>query len=286
MSGTTSPRGTLSKLKNRFSRSFGSGTHAKDGAGAPAATSSAPGGGGEATQTSAPAPATASQTQAPQSESAVPTQPQPEAQPAQAAAASTEQPTTTSTSAGAPTLPDYTPDARSLNGTKSTLRTLYPPFPTTKTGTLKVSDASNGDHELYYEISGKEGGYPVVYLHGGPGGGTTEDDRRWFDPSHYQILVFDQRGSGKSTPSAELKGNTTWDLVEDIEKLRKEVMKVEKWHVFGGSWGSTLSLAYAQTHPERVSALILRGIFTLRRAELEFFYQHGSGWIWPEQFKP
>lgn len=123
-------------------------------------------------------------------------------------------------------------------------------------------------------------------MHGGPGGGCSADDRRWFDPQHYQILTFDQRGAGKSTPAAELKANTTWDLVSDIEKLRQEVAKVEKWHVFGGSWGSTLSLAYAQKHPDRVSALILRGIFSLRRSELLFFYQQGSNYIWPEQFEP
>lgn len=126
----------------------------------------------------------------------------------------------------------------------------------------------------------------VVYLHGGPGGGISPDDRRWFDPAHYQILTFDQRGAGQSTPPAELRGNTTWDLVQDIETLRIEVAKVDKWHVFGGSWGSTLSLAYAQKHPERVTALILRGIFTLRRSELLFFYQNGTSHIWPEQFRP
>ncbi|PWN20101.1 putative proline iminopeptidase [Microstroma glucosiphilum] len=185
-------------------------------------------------------------------------------------------------------LPSYHPIARSLNAEKETLRQQYPPVQAYKTGTLKLPPTAEKsiEHEIYYELSGKEGGYPVVYLHGGPGGGISEGDRRWFDPQHYQILTFDQRGSGKSTPAAELEGNTTWDLVEDIERLRKEVMKVDKWHVFGGSWGSTLSLAYAQTHPERVSALILRGIFTLRRAELLFFYQEGSSFLWPEQFKP
>lgn len=125
-----------------------------------------------------------------------------------------------------------------------------------------------------------------MFLHGGPGGGCSEDDRRWFDPKHYQILTFDQRGSGKSTPAAELTANTTWHLVDDIERLRTEVARVDKWHVFGGSWGSTLSLAYAQKHPQRVSALILRGIFTLRRAELLFFYQEGTSYIWPEQHQP
>lgn len=136
-------------------------------------------------------------------------------------------------------LPSYHPSARSLNAEKETLRQQYPPVQAYKTGTLKLPPTADKsiEHEIYYELSGKQGGYPVVYLHGGPGGGISEGDRRWFDPEHYQILTFDQRGSGKSTPAAELDGNTTWDLVEDIERLRKEVMKVEKWHVFGGSWG-------------------------------------------------
>lgn len=136
-------------------------------------------------------------------------------------------------------LPSYHPTARSLNAEKETLRQQYPPVQAYKTGTLKLPPTADKsiEHEIYYELSGKEGGHPVVYLHGGPGGGISEGDRRWFDPEHYQILTFDQRGSGKSIPAAELEGNSTWDLVEDIERLRKEVMKVEKWHVFGGSWG-------------------------------------------------
>lgn len=142
---------------------------------------------------------------------------------------------------------------------------------------LKVSNL----HTLYWEVSGKKDGNPVVFLHGGPGGGTGEKDRQYFDPEAYKIVLFDQRGAGKSTPSASLEENTTWDLVSDIEKLR-EHLKIDKWVVFGGSWGSTLSLAYAQTHPERVKALILRGIFTLRKSELKFFYQEGTSHIFPD----
>ncbi|KAF8635173.1 hypothetical protein AX15_000508 [Amanita polypyramis BW_CC] len=116
---------------------------------------------------------------------------------------------------------------------------------------------------------------------GGPGGGTGPQDREYFNPKKYKIILFDQRGAGKSTPSASIEENTTWDLVKDIEKLR-EHLKIEKWNVFGGSWGSTLSLAYAQTHPERVKSLVLRGIFTLRKSETKFFYQEGASHIFPE----
>ncbi|CAA7266874.1 unnamed protein product [Cyclocybe aegerita] len=154
---------------------------------------------------------------------------------------------------------------------------MYPPTEPFETGRLKVSDI----HELYYEISGKKDGNPVVFLHGGPGGGTDITDRGFFNPDKYKIILFDQRGAGKSTPSACLEENTTWDLVKDIEKLR-ELLKIEKWHVFGGSWGSTLSLAYAQSHPDRVKSLVLRGIFTLRKSELKFFYQDGASHLFPE----
>ncbi|KAL7416788.1 prolyl aminopeptidase serine peptidase [Mrakia frigida] len=154
---------------------------------------------------------------------------------------------------------------------------MYTPEEPFQTGFLKVSDL----HTLYYEQSGKKDGKPVVFLHGGPGGGTSATDRTYFDPQVYRIVLLDQRGSGKSTPSAELKDNTTWDLVNDIELLREE-LKIDKWVVFGGSWGSTLSLAYAQTHPSRVKALILRGIFLLRRSELDFFYQNGASHLFPE----
>ncbi|KAG6901793.1 hypothetical protein C0995_007819 [Termitomyces sp. Mi166 len=137
---------------------------------------------------------------------------------------------------------------------------MYPLIEPYLTGTLKVSDI----HTLYYEVSGNKDGNPVVFVHGGPGGGTDAADRSFFDPEKYKIILFDQRGAGKSTPSACLEENTTWDLVKDIEKVREE-LKIDKWHVFGGSWGSTLSLAYAQTFPDRVKSLVLRGIFTLRK---------------------
>ncbi|EJU04971.1 prolyl aminopeptidase serine peptidase [Dacryopinax primogenitus] len=157
------------------------------------------------------------------------------------------------------------------------MASLYAEISAFETGTLKVSDI----HTLYYEISGNENGKPVVFLHGGPGGGTSELDRRYFDPEVYKIILFDQRGSGKSTPSACLEHNTTWDLVEDVERIRKH-LGIHKWVVFGGSWGSTLALAYAETYPEPVKALVLRGIFTLRKSELVFFYQNGTSHIFPE----
>ncbi|KAF8635175.1 hypothetical protein AX15_000508 [Amanita polypyramis BW_CC] len=159
----------------------------------------------------------------------------------------------------------------------STICAMYPITDPFDAGNLKVSDI----HTLYYEVSGKTDGNPVVFLHGGPGGGTGPQDREYFNPKKYKIILFDQRGAGKSTPSASIEENTTWDLVKDIEKLR-EHLKIEKWNVFGGSWGSTLSLAYAQTHPERVKSLVLRGIFTLRKSETKFFYQEGASHIFPE----
>jgi proline iminopeptidase len=131
-------------------------------------------------------------------------------------------------------------------------------------------------HELYYEESGNPHGKPVVFLHGGPGGGTNPQMRRFFNPKHYRIVLFDQRGCGKSTPHASLEDNTTWDLVADVEKLR-ELLGIERWQVFGGSWGCTLALAYAQKHPERVTELVLRGVFLLRRSELAWFYQNSEG---------
>lgn len=154
---------------------------------------------------------------------------------------------------------------------------LFPPIDPHETGTLKVSEL----HEIYFEVSGNPRGKPAVVCHGGPGGGSTPAMRRYFDPALYRIIVFDQRGCGRSTPKAELTDNTTWRLVEDMEQLRRH-LGVETWQVFGGSWGSTLALAYAQTHPERVCELVLRGIFTLRRAELLWFYQEGADWIWPD----
>lgn len=152
-------------------------------------------------------------------------------------------------------------------------------------GMLKVSDI----HTLYWEECGNPEGRPVVFLHGGPGGGVTPDYRRFFDPKTYRIILFDQRGSGQSTPCAELRENTTWDLVNDIETIRK-MLKIEKWMVFGGSWGSTLALAYAITHPEKVKAMILRGIFLCRPSEIHWFYQEGASQIfpdiWDEYLKP
>jgi proline iminopeptidase len=149
---------------------------------------------------------------------------------------------------------------------------LYPLLRTYRTGRLRVSAV----HELYFEESGNPRGKPVVFLHGGPGGGTNPQMRRFFNPRRYRIVLFDQRGCGRSTPHACLEENTTWDLVADTEKLR-EHLGIERWQVFGGGWGSTLALAYAQKHPDRVTELVLRGIFLLRRSELEWFYQSSEG---------
>jgi proline iminopeptidase len=160
------------------------------------------------------------------------------------------------------------------------MKTLYDPLETYDQGMLPVSSL----HTIYYEQSGNPEGNPVVFLHGGPGGGTTPDYRRFFDPASYRIVVFDQRGSGASTPYACLEENTTWDLVADIEKLR-EHLGIERWVVFGGSWGSTLALAYAETHPERVKALVLRGIFLVRKPELEWFYQKGVDAVFPDFYE-
>jgi len=165
------------------------------------------------------------------------------------------------------------------------LRDYYPEIEPYETGRLKVSEI----HELYYEQVGNPHGRPVVFLHGGPGGGIHPDHRRFFDPNHYRIILFDQRGSGKSTPIAELRENDTWNLVKDIETLR-EKLGIDQWVVFGGSWGSTLALTYAITHPSRASALILRGIFLCRPSEIHWFYQEGASHIfpdiWDEYLKP
>jgi proline iminopeptidase len=160
------------------------------------------------------------------------------------------------------------------------LRSLYPEIEPYASGMLAVG----AGHSVYWEICGNPNGKPAVFLHGGPGGGCNAKHRRLFDPALYRVLLFDQRGCGRSTPHAELDANTTWDLVGDIEQLR-ELMGVEGWLVFGGSWGSTLALAYGETHPERVSELVLRGIFTLRRAELEWYYQHGASLIFPDKWE-
>lgn len=154
---------------------------------------------------------------------------------------------------------------------------LYPPIEPYANGRLAVSEL----HTLYYEECGTPAGTPVVFLHGGPGGGIVPEYRRFFDPEAFRVVLFDQRGAGQSTPHAELEENTTWDLVADIELLR-EHLGIERWIVFGGSWGSTLALAYAETHPDRVRALVLRGIFLCRPKELRWFYQEGASFIFPE----
>jgi len=160
------------------------------------------------------------------------------------------------------------------------MRDLYPPIEPYRTGTLPVSEL----HTLYYEEVGNASGLPAVFLHGGPGGGLDADYRRYFDPARWRVVLFDQRGCGQSTPYADLRDNTTWTLVADIERLR-EKLGIEKWVVFGGSWGSTLALAYAETHPERCLGLILRGIFLLRRKELLWFYQEGASWLFPDAWE-
>jgi proline iminopeptidase len=167
-----------------------------------------------------------------------------------------------------------------MNSTAEPRRELYPPIEPYDSGFLKVSPL----HTLYYEQSGNPQGKPVVFLHGGPGGGTNGRCRQFFDPAVYRIVLFDQRGCGHSTPHAELTDNTTWDLVADIERLR-EHLSIRRWQVFGGSWGSTLALAYAQTHPDKVTELVLRGIFMLRRSELEWFYQKGCDALYPDAWE-
>jgi proline iminopeptidase len=157
------------------------------------------------------------------------------------------------------------------------MRELYPPIEPYDSGTLPVSPV----HTIYYEQCGNPEGQPVVFLHGGPGGGIVADYRRFFDPAAYRVVLFDQRGAGRSTPHAGLEENTTWHLVEDIEKLRGH-LGVESWHVFGGSWGSTLALAYAETHPARVRSMTLRGIFLCRPQEIRWFYQEGASWLFPD----
>ncbi len=159
-------------------------------------------------------------------------------------------------------------------------RSLYPPLDPHESGLLKVSDI----HEIYYEVSGSPDGKPVVVCHGGPGGGATPSMRRYFDASRYKIILFDQRGCGRSRPNACLEENTTWRLVEDMEALRRK-LGIEKWQVFGGSWGSTLALTYAQQHPDRVTELVLRGIFMLRKEEIDWFYQEGANWVLPEAWE-
>jgi len=164
----------------------------------------------------------------------------------------------------------------------SALRTLYDEIEPFDRGRLKVSAV----HELYYEQCGNPRGRPIVFLHGGPGAGLVPDYRRFFDPQAYRVILFDQRGSGRSVPHASLDDNTTWHLVADIEQLR-EHCGVDQWLVFGGSWGSTLALAYAETHPERVSGLVLRGIFLGRQNEARWFYEdsQGASAIFPDNWE-
>jgi proline iminopeptidase len=164
--------------------------------------------------------------------------------------------------------------------TATSLRTFYPEIEPHRTGMLRVSDL----HEIYWEESGNPKGKPVVFVHGGPGGGTEPKQRRFFDPAAYRIVLFDQRGSGKSRPYASLEHNTTWDLVADMERLR-EHLDIAKWQVFGGSWGSTLALAYAERHHDRVSELVLRGIFLLRKREIDWFYQRGADAMFPDAWE-
>ncbi|OYY91533.1 MAG: prolyl aminopeptidase [Sphingomonas sp. 28-66-16] len=161
----------------------------------------------------------------------------------------------------------------------TSLKTLYPPIDPYFTGMLDVGDG----HQLYYERCGMPGGKPAVFLHGGPGAGCSADHRRLFDPAIYDVLLFDQRGCGRSTPHGCLEANTTWDLVDDIERLRA-LVGAEQWLVFGGSWGSTLALAYAEAHPARVSALVVRGIFIATHTEARWYYQSGASLFFPDKW--
>lgn len=163
------------------------------------------------------------------------------------------------------------------------MRFFYPPLDTHADGMLEVGDG----HRIYWEVSGKPDGKPVVFLHGGPGSGTSPLQRRFFDPEVYRIVLFDQRGCGRSMPHVATKDpdehNTTWHLVADMELLR-EHLEIERWQLFGGSWGATLAMAYAQTHPSRVSEIILRGVFLLRQSELDWLYRGGASALYPEEW--
>ncbi|MFJ9365230.1 prolyl aminopeptidase [Nocardia sp. NPDC101769] len=164
------------------------------------------------------------------------------------------------------------------------MHTLYPPIEPYEQGMLDVGDGQR----LYYEVSGNPDGKPAVFLHGGPGGGTSPYHRQFFDPEAYRIVLVDQRGCGRSTPhiadGASLEHNTTWHLVADIERLRTH-LGGEQWLVFGGSWGSTLALSYAQAHPDRVTELVLRGIFLLRRKEIDWYYNGSAGYVYPDEWE-
>ena len=160
------------------------------------------------------------------------------------------------------------------------MNSLFPPIEPYNYGWLSVGDG----HEIYYEESGNPTGKPCLFVHGGPGGGASPAARQFFDPDKYRIVLFDQRGCGRSKPHASIEANTTWHLIDDIELIR-ETLGIDHWLVFGGSWGSTLSLAYAQSHPERVTELVLRGIFLLRAQELQWFYQHGASELYPDAWQ-
>ncbi len=167
-----------------------------------------------------------------------------------------------------------------FSGQKSAAQFLYPAIEPFDRRMLDVGDG----HSVYVEQSGSENGLPVIVLHGGPGGGCSPAMRRYFDPHKYRIILFDQRGCGRSKPHASVENNTTWHLVADIEKIRN-AFEIEDWAVFGGSWGATLALVYAQSHAQRVRHLILRGVFTMTKAELEWFYGGGAGKFWPETWE-
>lgn len=174
-------------------------------------------------------------------------------------------------------LENFSPHGRGHDGG---VRDLYPELEHRRSLRLEVGDG----HTLAVHEAGNPDGKPAVVLHGGPGGGSSPKQYRFFDPEAYRIVLIDQRGSGESTPHASVEANTTWHLVDDVERVR-EHLGIERWLVFGGSWGSTLSLAYAQAHPERVTELVLRGIFLLRRSELEFFYQDGASHLFPDAWE-
>jgi proline iminopeptidase len=157
---------------------------------------------------------------------------------------------------------------------------LFPDIEPYDSGRLQVDAV----HSVYYEQCGNPQGKPAIFVHGGPGGGSSTVHRRFWDPAVYRIILFDQRGCGRSRPHAELRNNTTWDLVDDMERIR-EHLGVDRWQLFGGSWGSTLALAYAQQHPERVTEMVLRGIFLLRQREIQWYYQEGASRLFPEAWQ-
>ncbi len=160
------------------------------------------------------------------------------------------------------------------------MRTLYPEISAYHSEQLDVGDG----HSLYLELSGNPNGEPILFIHGGPGGGCSPEHRRFFNPEHYKIILFDQRGCGRSTPHGALESNTTDHLIADIEQIRNQ-LGIERWALFGGSWGSTLGLAYAQSHPERVNALFLRGIFLCRPRDIQWFYQEGASYLFPDYWE-